>query len=49
VALASAGVLANPVSRTVVRFVTHADLDDEDVAVAAVTIREIAARTAPVA
>jgi threonine aldolase len=48
-ALASAGVLANPVSRTGVRFVTHADLDDEDVAVAVVTIREIAARTAPVA
>jgi threonine aldolase len=48
-ALASAGVLAGAVSATAVRFVTHADLDDDAVAAALETIREMATRAALVA
>jgi threonine aldolase len=45
-ALASAGVLANAMSHDTVRFVTHADLDDEAVAGAIDVIREMATRAA---
>ncbi|CAN5735271.1 low specificity L-threonine aldolase [soil metagenome] len=45
-ALATAGVLANAVSSTAVRFVTHVDVDDDDVAQALQVIEEMATRAA---
>jgi threonine aldolase len=45
-ALAAAGVLANALTATSVRFVTHADLREGDVEVAAAVVREMATRAA---